>query len=162
MAYRRLLIGDANVVRFWQAAQVSRPQLNGVSLKAVSCLDTLDSALEGVSNELDYVIVSVVTSFLIEESSQTDISVSSFNVLQNIVKRVMSSAKRAQRVQVRFNQTVFWRFLLFHFSCTIIFYHFLVIAVMSHDCGRPLSSVESSFIETATSYCCSILLHSIF
>ena len=67
--YRRLLLGDANLVRFWQAAQSARPQLKDVPIKSASCLYTLESGLELVSDEFDYIIISMMTSVIIDDAS---------------------------------------------------------------------------------------------
>ena len=99
MTYQRLIIGDSSVSRFWQASQIARPQLLGVLLKPVSCLDTLSSALDSISDELDYAIVSVMTSLLIEECS--DDADGAKGVLEAIVRRVRTAAERSQRVEVR-------------------------------------------------------------
>ena len=101
MAYRRLLIGDANVIRFWQASQLARPMMLGVPLKSVSCMDTFESALADVTDELDYVLVSVLTSLLLEEATPTTLFDSCSNVVQAIVKRIGVSAKKSSRVEVR-------------------------------------------------------------
>ena len=100
MSYRRLIIGDANVVRSWQAAQLARPQFASIPLKTVSCMDTLSSSLEDISNELDYVVVSVMTGLVIEEGSASDVRGSSFSIIDGVVKRVVNVAKRTSRVQV--------------------------------------------------------------
>ena len=52
MVYSQLIIADDNVVRFWPSCQLSRPQLVGVELKSVLCMDTLKSALEEVTDRL--------------------------------------------------------------------------------------------------------------
>ena len=100
MSYKRLLLGDANIVRSWQAAQTSRPQLLGVPLKHVSCLDTLATSLEEVSDELDYVVISVITGMLIEEGSAADVTGSCRTIVEGVVKRVCNVARRTSRVQV--------------------------------------------------------------
>ena len=100
MTYSRLIIGDASVARFWQASQTARPQLLGVVLKPVSCLDTLSSALDTISNELDYAIVSVLTGILIEEGSSADVPGTTRSVLDAVVKRVCVAADRVPRIEV--------------------------------------------------------------
>ena len=100
MSYTRLIVGDANVARFWQASQLARPQLVGTPLKTANCLDTLVSALSDVTDALDYVVVSVSTSLLLEEATSADVQVSSLNVLQSMMQHIEASAKRAQRVEV--------------------------------------------------------------
>ena len=98
MAYKRIILGDANIVRFWQASQLARPQLMGVTLKPVSCLDTLDAALGAVNDELDYALVSIVTSMLIDGVSVNDLEVSSHNIIEAAVKRLVATARKSARV----------------------------------------------------------------
>ena len=107
MSYQRLIVGDANVARFWQASQTARPQLLGVLLKPVSCFDTLTSALDTITDELDYAIISVLTGLLIEEGSANDVLSTSSSVLESVVKRVCGRADRAQRVEVIFFKIIF-------------------------------------------------------
>ena len=71
-----------------------------VPFRSVSCVDTLASSLEDISNELDYVVVSVMTGLVIEEGSAADIRGSCVSILDGVVKRVNNVAKRATRVQV--------------------------------------------------------------
>ena len=100
MAYTRLLIGDANVARFWPAAQVARPQLMGVNFREASCSETLSAALSEVTDTLDPVIISVLSEFLIEEASALDISQSCSNIVGDVFRALERSAKRSSNVQV--------------------------------------------------------------
>ena len=100
MSYSRLIIGDANVARFWQASQLARPQLVGVPMKTAACLDTLASSLADVTDALDYVIIAVATSLFLEEGSSSDVSGSSLNVFQELVRHVVATAKKSSRVEV--------------------------------------------------------------
>ena len=100
MAYKRLIIGDVNIVRSWQAAQSARPQLLGVPLRSVTCMDTLDSALSSVTDEYDLVLLSIATGFLIDDGSASDVKASCANVLDDLSRRVAAAAKRAPRAQV--------------------------------------------------------------
>ena len=100
MTYRRLIIGDPNIVRVWQAAQVSRPCLVGVPLKASSCLDTLNSGLADVNDELDYIIVSMLTSVLTEEGSSLDVCGSASNIISDAFKLISAAARKSSRVEV--------------------------------------------------------------
>ena len=100
MSYHRLVVGDVNVVRFWQAAQLARPQLVGVPLKTVGCVDTLSSALAEVNDALDYVVVSVATTLLLEEATSVDVRGSSLNVFESLVKHITAAAKKSSRVEV--------------------------------------------------------------
>ena len=100
MPYSMLIIADGNVTRFWDAAQLSRPQLAGVTLKPVSCLDTLASSLSEVNDGFDFAIISVLTSLLLEEASAADLKGSSLNICQDVVRRVSAAAKRSSKVEV--------------------------------------------------------------
>ena len=100
MAYRRLIIGDANIVKFWQASQTARKELVGVPLMSVVCQDTLEVALQEVHGDLDFVLVSALTSLLIEEGSADDVRGSCINVLETALKKVDSVAKRLRHVEV--------------------------------------------------------------
>ena len=100
MTYSRLIIGDGNVVKFWSASQSARPQLVGVPLKSVVCMDTFDAALQEVSQELDYVLMSIVTGFLIEEGSALDVRGSCVNILEGVLAKVDRVAKRHENVEV--------------------------------------------------------------
>ena len=103
MGYKRLIIGDSNIDRFWQASQLARPQLVGVALKPVSCYDTLEAAVGSITDEFDYVLVSTVTSFLLDELSPSDVSVSAFNIMEGLVKRLTAAARKSKRTEVCFN-----------------------------------------------------------
>ena len=107
MSYQLLIVGDSNVVRFWEAAQISRPQLVGVTLKPVSCMDTLASSLADVNDGLDYVLISVLTSLLIDEVSPADLRGSSYNIIRDAYKIILSASKKASRVEVGFFFVVF-------------------------------------------------------
>ena len=100
MGYRSLIVGDANVVRFWQASQLSRPQLVGVPMKSVTCFDTLDSAMKDVSDEYDYIVVSLLTSFILDEASSTDVRESCRNVVDAVMRPIVGAAKRAAHAEV--------------------------------------------------------------
>ena len=100
MTYKRLIIGDANIVRFWQASQTARKDLVGVPLQAVSCLDTFENALASVTEEFDFVLVSVMTSLLMDEISSTDLRSSSFSVFEGVIKRLSAVSRKAKRVEV--------------------------------------------------------------
>ena len=100
MSYRRIIIGDVNVGRFWQAAQSARPQLREVPLRNTFCLDTLEASLDGVSDELDMVILSVLTSMIVEEGSASDVSGSASNIIDQALRRVIGSAKKSRRCEV--------------------------------------------------------------
>ena len=100
MSYRRILIGDVNVARFWQSIQAARPQLKEVAFKHASCLDTLETALASVTDEHDYAVVSMVTSVLIDDGSASDVLGSCSNALEASLKRIISAAKKSKNCQV--------------------------------------------------------------
>ena len=100
MSHRVLVLGDANVGRHWQAFQGCRPQLQGVPFRSVSCLDTFDTAMSSVTDELDYVLISVLTSMLLDEGSAQDVRGSCTNILGLVAKRLVAVAKKSSRVEV--------------------------------------------------------------
>ena len=101
MPYSMLIIADGNVTRFWDSAQLSRPQLTGVTLKPVSCTDTLANSLSEVNDGFDFTIISVLTTLLLEEASAADLRGASLNICHDVVRRVSAAAKRASKVEVR-------------------------------------------------------------
>ena len=103
MVYSQLIIADDNVVRFWPACQLSRPQLLGVQLRSVLCSDTLTAALEEVNDKLDYVLLSMLTGFLVDEGSASDVRGSCVNVLEAIFRPIYTAAKKSSNVQVTFS-----------------------------------------------------------
>ena len=106
MAYKRLILGDANIVRFWQTS--TSVLVAGVPMKAVSCLDTLESSLGTVSDELDFVALSFLTSLIIEEGSPSDVKGSCANIVEAAVKLVSASARKSARVEVCFCSLLSW------------------------------------------------------
>ena len=100
MTYQFIILGDSNVVRFWEAAQTARPQLMGVSLKPISCMDTLSSALSDVNDGLDFSLISVLTSLLLEEASSVDVKNSCGNIIRDVVKLICAAAVKSKRVEV--------------------------------------------------------------
>ena len=102
MSYSRFIIGDAHLTRFWPECQLSRPQLVGVPFKSASCFDTLVSALSDVTDGYDYVLISVLSSMIIDEASPSDVTASSFAILRDAVKSIGSAAKKSSKVEVRY------------------------------------------------------------
>ena len=100
MPYSMMIIGDANVARFWDAAQVARPQLVGVAFRPVSCMDTISSSLREVNDGLDFVLVSVLTSLLLEECSSADVAGTSKNIIGDLAKHLSLAAKKSSKVEV--------------------------------------------------------------
>ena len=100
MTYKRLIIGDANITRFWPDCQSARPQLVAVPMRPAKCLDTLSSALSEVTDEFDCILISVLTSMLIDEASSADVSGSSFNIIRDAVRLISASAKKSSKVEV--------------------------------------------------------------
>ena len=112
MSYTRLIVGDANVAHFWQASQLARPQLVGVPLKTVSCLDTLASVLAEVHDSLDYVIVSVLTHLLTEEASATEVRGSCNQIIGDVARIVAAATKKSTRVEVLSSRSIICSFFL--------------------------------------------------
>ena len=106
MVYSQLVIADDNVVRFWPAAQLARPQLLGVRLRSVLCYDTLTNAFEEVDNGLDFVLASVLTGFLVDEGCSTNIAGSCQNILETAFRPIYSAAKKSPKVQVRYQLVI--------------------------------------------------------
>ena len=100
MTYRRLLVGDVAVARFWQAAQSARPQLREVHFRNAVCLETLESSLESVTDAYDLAIFSAMTSLIVEEGSAIDVPGSVRNILDQAFKRVIGCAKKSKRCEV--------------------------------------------------------------
>ena len=117
MPYTLMILGDANVARFWEAAQVARPQLVGVTFKPISCMDTFSASLTDVNDGFDFVLVSVLTSLLVEECSSTDVTASSQNIIVDLVKLLRLAAKKSSKVEVRIS----YSFLsLFNIMCSFL------------------------------------------
>ena len=106
----RVLIGDNNLSRFWPAYQFSRPSLKSSTLITATDLDTLDHALTQV-DEKEQVILSVLTSVLLEEVNQQEISSSAFNVCDQAISRLLGLCPRSPSCQV---------FALFQFSLFLL------------------------------------------
>ena len=98
MAFR-LLIGDNNLSKFWPAYQFGRPSLKGATLVTATDLDTLDSALAQVDDK-GQVIISVLTSILLDEVNTTEIVNSSLNVCSDVVSRLAGFCPQSPSCQV--------------------------------------------------------------
>ena len=96
----RMLIGDNNLSKFCPAYQVSRPTLKHVSMFTATDFDTFDHALTQV-DEKEQVIVSVLTSLLIEEVNQLELESSAYNVCEQVVSRLLGMCPQMQSSQVR-------------------------------------------------------------
>ena len=95
----RLLIGDNNLSKFWPAFQFARPSLKHSVMVTATDLDGLDHALSQ-TEEKEQVIVSVLTSILLEEINQDDISGSAFNICEQAVSRLLGLCPRVPSCQV--------------------------------------------------------------
>ena len=95
----RLLIGDHNLTRFWPSYQFGRATLKGVTLVTSTDLDTLDNALVQVEAK-DQVIVSVLTSILLDEVNTTEISCSSTNICSEVITRMVGLCPQNPSCQV--------------------------------------------------------------
>ena len=102
----RLLIGDNNLTRFWPAFQFGRPGLAGATLITSTDLDTFDNALTQIEDK-DQVIVSVLTSILIDELNQTEVGSSAFNVCEQAVSRLVGLCPTIPSCQVPFKVFLF-------------------------------------------------------
>ena len=95
----RMLIGDNNLSKFWAAYQFSRPSLKSSALVTATDLDTFDHALTQ-TDEKDSVIVSILTSLLLEEINQLEVASSAFNVCDQVVTRLSGICPRNPSCQV--------------------------------------------------------------
>ena len=95
----RLLIGDNNLSRFWNAYQFARPGMKNSSLLTATDLDTFDHALSQIEDK-QMVIVSILTSILIEEANATELSVSASNVCNEALSRLVGVCPRSPDCQV--------------------------------------------------------------
>lgn len=95
----RVLIGDNNLSRFWPSYQVSRPNMKFTTLLTATDLDTLDNALSQV-DEKEQVVVSVLTSLLIDEVNQLEVESSAYNVCEVAVSRLIGLCPRSPSCQV--------------------------------------------------------------
>ena len=96
----RLVIGDNNLSRFWAAFSHGRPGLKNSVLLTATDLDTFDHALAQVDDR-HQVIISVLTSILLEEANSVDISVSASNVFNEALSRLVGICPRTPGCQVR-------------------------------------------------------------
>ena len=87
----RLLIGDNNLSRYWPAYQFSRPSLKAATMLTATDFDTFDHAL-AQAEEREQVLVSVLTSLLIEEVNQHEVESSAFNVCEQAIARLVSGS----------------------------------------------------------------------
>ena len=112
----RLLIGDNNLSRFWAAFQHSRPALKHSLLVTATDLDALDGALTQV-DEREQVIISVLTSMVMDEINQLDVENSAFSIFDQAVTRLVGLCPQHPSCQVRFcpdfMSSAFWLFLIF-------------------------------------------------
>ena len=95
----RLLIGDNNLSRFWAAYLFARPGLKSSTLVTATDLDTLDHALTQIEDR-EQVLLSVMTSILIEEANSSDVSVSATNVCNEALSRLVGVCPRSPDCQV--------------------------------------------------------------
>ena len=95
----RLLIGDNNLSKFWASYQFSRPALKFSSLVTATDLDALDHALTQ-SEEKEQVIVSVLTTIIMDEANQSEISESAFNICEQAVSRLVGYCPQIPTCQV--------------------------------------------------------------
>ena len=112
----RLLIGDNNLSRFWAAYQHSRPSMKNSQLITATDLDSLDSALSQ-SEDREQVIVSILTSVLLEEVNQLEVESSAFSVCEQAVTRLIGVCPQRPMSQVRRLPPIYtFSFLVCYFS----------------------------------------------
>ena len=95
----RLLIGDNNLSKFWPSVQFSRPTLKQSVLVTATDLDTLDHALSQVEDR-EQVIISVLTSIVMDEVNQLEIDSSAFNVFEQALSRLVGLCPQTPTCQV--------------------------------------------------------------
>ena len=95
----RLLIGDNNLSKFWPAYQFSKPALKSSVLVTATDLDALDGALAQVEDR-EQVIISVLSTILMDEVNQSEVSTSAFNVCEEVVGRLVGICPRSPSSQV--------------------------------------------------------------
>ena len=102
MTYRQLILGDANVGRFWQAAHGRLSSLRSATFTSVTCPDTLQAGLGQVTDEFDFVIVSASTSLMLDEgaASASDLRGTTRNILDMMTKQVSAAAMKSKRCEV--------------------------------------------------------------
>ena len=113
----RLLIGDNNLSKFWPSVQFSRPTLKQSVLVTATDLDTLDHALSQVEDR-EQVIISVLTSIVMDEVNQLEIDSSAFNVFEQALSLLVGLCPQTPTCQVVY--------LLSFVSIRFVFYHQLV------------------------------------
>ena len=95
----RLLIGDNNLTRFWAAFQHTRPALKHSQLVTATDLDALDSDLSQ-SDEREQVIISVLTSILLDEVNQLEVESSAFSICEQALARLIGLCPQRPTCQV--------------------------------------------------------------
>ena len=95
----RLLIGDNNLSRFWPSYQFGKANLKSSMLLTATDFDTLDHALSQ-SDEKEQVIISVLTSLLLEEISQDELESSVNNIIGEVMTRLGGLCPRSPSCQV--------------------------------------------------------------
>ena len=137
----RLLIGDNNLTKFWPAQQFGRPNLKGSMLVTATDLDTLDHALTQF-DERDQVIVSVLTSILIDEVNSLEVAGSSFNVYSEVVSRLAGMGPRSPSCQVHSFGLCGDSFCLSHTICFVSCFYLLFVQVFLIWCNFFSSSLR--------------------
>ena len=108
----RLLIGDNNLSRFWPSYQFSRSALKGVQLCTATDLDTFDHGLSQVEDK-SVVVISVLTSILLEEVNQLEVESSAANVCEQTLTRLFGVCPGNLGCQVR-NDPLFSQLSFIH------------------------------------------------
>ena len=125
----RLLIGDNNLSKFWPAYQFGKPALKSVLLVTATDFDTIDNALSQ-SDDKDQVIVSVLTTLLIEELNQLELTSSASNILDQLLSRLLGLCPRSPSCQVLVVFSFFETEMLLFFHLVTLFCYSLVILLL--------------------------------
>lgn len=96
----RILIRHNNLSSFWLAYQFSRPNLKHAALLTATNFDTFDHALTQ-TEEKDQVIVSVLTSLLLDEVNQLEVKSSALKVCEEAVPRLVGLCPQSPSCQVK-------------------------------------------------------------
>ena len=116
-----VLIGDNNLAKFWPAYQFGRAGLKNSLMLTATDLDTLDLALTQVE-EKDVVILSVLTSILLEEINHLELDSSAYNVCDQVVSRISGLCPGSPSCQVFSLCFLFWFVPPFPFAFSLCLY----------------------------------------
>ena len=111
----RLLIGDNNLSKFWPSYQFAKPHLKQSALVTATDLAALDHALSQVEDRTQ-VIVSVLTTIVMEEVNQLEVENSAHNVFEQAISRLVGLCPTLPSCQVcTFELLSFVNFFVHHY-----------------------------------------------